>query len=119
MSAVESGVAALIAKFGVAKLLTFGAALSGAAIMAIFRPPKTRKEVLQHGLVALVGSYLFGPFLSQLVANWSGVPIEECLIPVHGMVGALSWGAFSGIATWRDKLASNPKEAIQDVKDSL
>jgi len=61
---MESGGAALgiswVAKFGFVKILTLGAAALGAGLMAVFRPPKTRKEMFAQSVVALGSSLLFG-----------------------------------------------------------
>lgn len=113
---LESGAAgALLAKYGWLKLATLGSALLGATLMAVFRPPKTRKEVLLHALVALGGSFLFGNTAHAILSKW----VEMDLTAAHGLVGALSWGAFGGLATFRDKFESNPVEAVKNVKDVL
>lgn len=117
MSSIESALGVLIAKFGWLKFTTFAAALAGAAMMAIFRPPKTRKELFLQAVVALACSYMFGPMGISIAENWMSVPPERLIAPVHGMIGALSWGAFGGLAHLRDKLSVDPKGAIQDVKD--
>lgn len=123
MSSIESALAIVAAKVGFTKLFSLIAVFAGVFLMAVFRPPKDRKEVLKHGLVALLTSYLVGPLVTKLVASWlstiSGAPIsiDDVLVPVHGFIGAFSWAAWAGIATWRDKLAKDPQGAIQDAKD--
>lgn len=119
MSSIESFIAAAVAKFGAVKLMSMGVALIGALFMMLFRPPKTRKEVLYHALVAASGSLIFGGFFSQLALSWlpDDFTLSQVAMPVHFLVGALSWGGMGAVATYRDKLASTPKEAIQDVKD--
>ena len=119
MPTLESGLAAIATKFGWLKLGTLGASLAGALVMAMFRPPKTRREVLYHALVAAIGSYMFGPFCVSLAASWLPTGVSDIVMPVHFLVGALSWGAFSALAAWRDKLAVNPQEAIKDAKDAV
>lgn len=119
MSSIESALGVIVAKIGWLKLGTLAASLVGALVMIMFRPPKTRKEVFQHALVAGIGSYLFGPFCVSAAANWFPWGVSDISMPVHFLVGALSWGAFSGLATWRDKLTSNPQGAVQDVKDII
>ena len=117
MSSIESVIAFLAAKVGVTKLLTLASVFAGVFLMAIFRPPSSRKEVIQHGLVALLSSFLAGPLLSKLTSSWLGVPIDDVLIPVHGFIGAFSWAVWSGAATWRDRLIKDPQGAINDAKD--
>lgn len=117
MSSIEAAVAGLIAKFGTVKVLAFGTALLGAGVMCLFRPPKTKMEVFNHAVVAGAGSFLFGPLAVSITTSWLNEPAALVTMPVHFLVGALSWGAMAGIATYRDKLTASPKEAIQDVKD--
>lgn len=113
---IESGVGiGLLIK---AKLLAFLPALIGAALMAVFRPPKTRKEMLAQAAVALGCSFLFGNTAFNLVDNWIHVG-PEGKDAVLGLVGALSWGAFGGLAHFRDKVAKDPLQAIKDAKDTL
>jgi hypothetical protein len=118
---IESGaLVGLFAKFGTAKVLTLGAALIGAAIMIAFRPPKSRKEMFVQAAVALGASLLFGSTATGLAASWTGLSIETVMPAVHGLIGALSWGAFGGLAGWRDdKLAKDPIQAIKDIKDVI
>lgn len=111
---IESGAGiALLIK---TKLLAFLPALVGAALMAIFRPPKTRKEMLAQAAVALGSSFLFGNFAFTLVDNWLHIG-PDGKDAVLGLVGALSWGAFGGLAHIRDKVAKDPIQAVKDVKD--
>lgn len=113
MPTLESGLAAIATKFGWIKLATLGAAVGGAAIMAMFRPPKTRKEVAAHAFVALASSLIFGNSVYAIAQNY--VPLD--MVAVHGLIGALSWGAWAGLASWRDKFAENPTQAIKEIKD--
>lgn len=126
--AIESGSAVgigLITKFGWIKLITLGAAGIGAGMMAIFRPPKSRREMFYQGLVALGSSLLFGntiastlihtvPLLQEATAGFEDY--LQFLIAIHGVVGALSWGAFGGLAHLRDKAGGQSlDETIKDV----
>lgn len=94
--------------------------------MALFRPPKTRRELFIQGAVALTASLLFGNVVTDLADYWldfinlDTAPMQrviEFTVTVHGLVGAMSWGIFGGIAQFRDKLANNPIEAIKELKD--
>lgn len=117
---IEGVSAGLLAKFGMAKVLSLGAALAGAALMIMFRPPKSRKELFYHAAAALGGSFLFGGTVLSLAFAWTGVDKEVLSPAVHGLIGALSWGFFGGLASWRDdKLAKDPVQAIKDVKDVI
>lgn len=125
----SSGVlGALVYKFGAIKLAGLGAALAGAGIMAIFRPPKTRKELFFQCAVALGSSLLFGGSAVRAFDyyfDWidmTTAPFEEVLQftgAVHGIIGAVSWGLFGGLSVLRDKLGSDPVQAVKDVKDVL
>lgn len=117
MSSIESALAVVIAKFGTVKVLSLGVAVLGALVMCFFRPPKTKKEVFYHAAVAGAGSFMFGPLAVAIISGWLDAPVDLVQMPAHFIVGALSWGAMGAIATYRDKLASAPKEAVQDVKD--
>lgn len=126
MPSLESGVVAFIAKYGVVKFFTLGAALAGAGLMAMFRPPKTRKEIFLQGVVALSASLMFGDTAAHLLDGWFDFvdyktsPWEiwiQFLITVHCFVGSLSWGLFGGLAHLRDNIANDPLKAAKDVKD--
>lgn len=126
MSVESTAIGALLTKFGWLKIFTLGAALAGAGLMAIFRPPKTKKEMFLQGCVALGCSFLFGDTVVNLLDGWFSFidaatsPIDKWMqfaIAVHGLVGALSWGIFGGIAYVRDKVGVNPIEAAKEIKD--
>lgn len=129
MAAVESGSAAglaAITKFGWIKFASLGAALMGAGIMAIFRPPKTRKELFTQGLVALGTALLFGNFIANLFLHYvplldlAKASLEDILtfhIAINGLVGAMSWGMFGGLAHIRDRVETDPLQAVKDVRD--
>lgn len=122
----ETGASLLVLKFGLMKMLGFGAALVGAGMMAIFRPPKNRKELFMQGAVALGSSLLFGGTLTSAFAHWTGwvdmktssiEDIVQFTSMVYGMIGALSWGVFGGLAVLRDKFGSDPVQTIHDIKN--
>lgn len=128
MSLESTAIGALIAKYGWLKLFTLGAAGLGAALMAAFRPPKSRKELAMHALVAFGCSFLFGDtavqladsffdFINLATADWWS--FLQFYITVHGLVGAMSWGLVGGLATFRDRFSNDPTGAIKDVKDSI
>jgi hypothetical protein len=123
----ETGLGMLIMKFGVVKILGFGAALLGAGMMAIFRPPKSRKEMFLQGCVALGASLLFGGVVVNMLAGFSIFSVNMITSPmadiiqfnamVHGLIGAMAWGIFGGLAVLRDKFGSDPVQTIKDIKD--
>ncbi len=125
----SSGVVGVaIWKFGLLKLLGLGAAIIGAGIMAIFRPPKTRRELFLQCAVALGASLLFGGSAVKALDfyfDWidlSTASLEDIFQftgAVHGLLGAMSWGIFGGISVLRDRLGRDPVQAAKDVKDAL
>lgn len=123
--AVESGSAiglAAITKFGWVKLFSLGAAVLGAGMMAIFRPPKSRKELFTQGAVALGCSLLFGSTAASIILHYLPLDLnsmEELVsyhVSVNGIVGAMSWGIFGGLAHLRDKVETDPEQVIKDAK---
>ena len=123
----ETGLGLLIYKFGLVKVMGFGAALLGAGMMAIFRPPPTRKELFMQGCVALGVSLLFGGAVVNILAGFDVFSINLKTSPmpdiiqfnamVHGMLGAMAWGIFGGLAVLRDKFGSDPIQTVKDLKD--
>lgn len=126
MAAMESGSAwgiAAITKFGWIKLLTLGAAGMGALLMAVFRPAKSRKEGFLQAFVALGSSLLFGSFIaSSILFKFQLIDItslEDLLYynaAIHGLVGAMSWGIFGGLATLRDRVGNDPIQVVKEIK---
>lgn len=124
---IESGaIGALVAKYGWLKLITVAAALGGASMMAVFRPPKTKKEMFYQGAIALGCSLMFGDSVASLVDYWfdyismATSPREEVIqfvVAIHGLVGAFSWGIFGGIAVLRDKFGSDPIQTVKDLRN--
>ncbi len=113
-----------LASLGLAKLIGFGAALIGAALMVAFRHPKNKKELFYQALVALGCSLLFGGFASGFVMHmftWAAEPsmMYSVIGAVHGLIGALSWGIFGALASVRDRLSKDPVKLAKDVKDIL
>lgn len=122
----SGAIGALIWKFGALKLLGLGSALFGAAIMAIFRPPQSRKELMYQAAVALGASLLLGSMAVKALDSWwdwinlSTDPKEDIvqfIAMVHGMIGALAWGIFGGIAVIRDKLYADPIKTVKELRD--
>lgn len=118
MAAMESGGAwglSAITNYGWLKFATLGAAGLGALLMAVARPPKSRKEMMLQAFVALGTSFLFGDLLWQATLHY--VPFLDDRIAAHGLTGALSWGAFGGLAHFRDKLGSKSiDETVSDIR---
>lgn len=119
---------ALVGKFGLVKVLGFGSALVGAGVMALFRPPRDRIEVFKQGAAALGGSFMFGGAAVRFLdyqfdwINLATAPLDQAVefnMMVYGLIGALSWGLFGGLAVLRDKAAKDPIGAVKDVKDAI
>ncbi len=91
---------------------TLGAAALGAGIMALFRLPKTRKELFFQGLSAIAGSLLFGSTVMAAATHY--FPFTVSSEAVHGVVGAMSWGVFAALANLRDKVGD--KDIIELFK---
>lgn len=96
--------------------------------MAAFRPPKSRKEMFLQAAVALGTSLLFG----DTIAQWAGtfftfidlktadyMEYMKFYVTVHGLVGAMSWGFWGGLAHYRDRFAVAPAEAVKEIKDDI
>lgn len=121
MAAMESGGAyglSVIMKFGWIKFAALGAAGLGALLMAISRPPQSKREMFLQGFTALGTSFLFGDLAYVMCTYY--LPFAVDFTAVHGILGALSWGLFGGIAHFRDKLGSKSlDETFKDVKNNL
>lgn len=122
----ETGAGIFILKFGSLKLIGFGAALVGAAMMAAFRPPQSKRELFIQGAVALGVSLLFGGSVIRMIdhyftwmdlAHSSFEDIVQSTAMVHGLLGAMAWGTFGGLAVLRDKLMTDPIKTIKEIKD--
>lgn len=110
----QGGIAALLIKYKAAAYL---ASLSGALLIAMTNPPKTRKALFYHAASALIASFLFGEFAVSLLANWVNIPRSELLVPVFGFVGGMGWGIAGAMSTFSQRFAKDPVQAIKDVKD--
>lgn len=110
MSSAETAASALLMKVA----STAGVALLGAAVMAAFDPPKSKKELFQHAAVAGSGSFIFGPAAhstaSHFLSTWTaGVDLT---MPSYFLVGALSWGAMGALAKFRKLVSERGAAAI-------
>lgn len=118
---MESGGAwgfSAITSYGWLKFGALGAAGLGALLMAISRPPKTKKEMFFQGFTALGASFLFGDILWMAALHYLPFVIDRTA--VYGLLGALSWGLFGGLAHFRDKLGSKSlDEVFKDVKNNI
>lgn len=122
----EAGAGFALWKIGSLKFAGFGAALIGAGIMTIFRPPKTKKEMFLQGACALAGSFMFGNTAVTFLDSWfdwinlataSFNDAVQFTVTVHGLIGAMSWGVFGGLAAMRERIGTDPIQAIKDIKD--
>ena len=94
---------------------TIGVGVLGAAIMAAFDPPQSRKELFLHATLAGVGSFVFGPLALMAATKFVTFATPgELLMPVYFLVGALSWGAFGAIAKLRKLISDKGASALAD-----
>lgn len=92
---------------------TFVSGVIGAAIIAAFDPPTTRRMLFLQALVAGIASIFFGP-LAMIVIDYYAdfIDLHEspfyvviaASAPVMMLIGALSWGAFGALAKFRQLL---------------
>jgi hypothetical protein len=115
MPAAESAGFGLLLKVGT----SLGAGLLGAAIIASFDPPATRRELFKQAAVAGVGSMVFGPVAVRIVGHYipylasvTGLDALEVTVPIYFLVGALSWGFMGAVAKFREVLAKRGAEAL-------
>jgi len=85
---------------------TAGAGLLGAAAMAAFDPPKSRRELFLQAATAGTGSLVFGKLAVIAATKYvTFAPADELTIPVFFLVGAMSWGVFGALAKLRKLVA--------------
>ena len=121
MSMESGGVASAVAtKVGLVLLGLF-AALIGAVLMAITRPPRNRKEMFLQATTALGSSFLFGGAATLAIGHWFtwAASSVEVMIAIHGLIGAMAWGLFGGLAVLREKFSKDPIQIAKDIKDIL
>lgn len=106
-----SGTLAVLA-LKAAGLATVVGALGG-AIMAVFDPPKSRREMFLQAAVAGSGSLVFGHLGAAAAAHYiSFLPAEDMKIPAYFLVGAMSWGVFGALAKVRRVVADKAADKI-------
>jgi hypothetical protein len=106
--------AAAIAALKVAGVAAFIGALGG-AIMALFDPPATRRELFIQAAVAGTGSLIFGHVGAAAAAHYlTFIPADDARIPAYFLVGAVSWGAFGFLAKVRRGLSEKVADKVID-----
>lgn len=111
MSAESAVGAGILYKLG----LAVGFGLIGAAIMAAFDPPKTRREMFTQAAVAAVGSFVFGELTHLAIASVvTFATPAQLVIPAYFLTGALSWGAFGALAAFRRLVARKGAKFLSD-----
>jgi hypothetical protein len=123
MAAIESGAGA-IGIFGKVAVIA-GAGLLGAAAMAAFDPPTTKKQLFVQAAIALGCSFMFGPtavkaadfyfdFINLAgVSNW--IEFMETAAPIYALVGALSWGFVGLVASLRKLIRNKGANSLFDL----
>lgn len=92
----------------------------GGLIMALFDPPKSRKELVFQGMTAGIASMVFGPTALEFFLDhydFFDPNNREWVIPIYFLVGALSWGGFAALAKLRQLIARFGAAKIADQVD--
>lgn len=111
MAAESAAGGAILYKLGAA----LGLGVLGAAVMAAFDPPASKKELFLQASTAGVGSVVFGPLGLELAAKYiTVVPAESLQVPGLFLVGALSWGAFGALAKLRQKIRDKGADKVAE-----
>lgn len=102
-------------------LLKLAPAAAGALLMAIVDPPATKRELFFRVLVAFLASYLLGDVIFEWLQHTSAFAFLDTTkrahnVAVDGMVGALGWFVFGGLAMWLKRFRADPVQAVKDVK---
>jgi len=88
-----------------------GSGVLGGLVMAVFDPPKTRKQLFLQGTAAGIGSLFFGPVVLRVLDHYldwinlataTGPEMFEVAAPVYLLIGTMSWGAFAALAKLRE-----------------
>lgn len=114
MPVEQGGLLALLIKY---KVIGYLASLSGALLIAMTKPPETRKGLFTHAAAALISTFLFGELGVSLLANWIDIPRDVLLVPVYGFVGSMGWGIAGGLSTFSQRFAKDPIQSVKDVRD--
>lgn len=102
------------------------AGVVGAALMIAIRPNLTRKQLILHAAVAgamarfttaIVVQFLDGSFDAIDLKAWSADDVRDFYVMVGFVIGALSWGVVGAVYYVREKLGTNPIEAIQEWRN--
>lgn len=99
----------------------FSAGLLGAACIAAFDPPTSRKQLFTQAAVAGVGSLFFGPVVLATVQHfstwivWTSLNMEQSIsyaAPVYLVTGGLAWGVFGALARLRKLISERGAQAV-------
>lgn len=108
MSAESAGAVGLY-KLGAA----LGVGVVGAACIAAFDPPKTKRELFTQAASAGAVSILFGNAATKLADAWfTSLTYDDLHLPVCFLVGALSWGALGALAKLRTMIRERGADAV-------
>ena len=111
---------------GAAKLWATLSGIAGSALMIAIRPNLTRKQLILHAVVAgamarfttaLVVRFLDGSFGAIDLKSWPTEDVRDFYVMVGFVIGALSWGIVGAVYYVREKLGTNPIEAIQEWRN--
>lgn len=105
-------VSGFAAGFVIKAIIAAGIGICGAALMAAFDPPNSRKELFLQAAVAGTGSLVFGDFASMALLHYLPWAVGHSTIPCYFLVGALSWGVFGAVAKFRALVAEKAAAAL-------
>lgn len=122
LSSSAAGAYAASQTVGGLKLFAAIAGVVGAVLMIVIRPNLTRKQMALHAFVAaIVSVFATGPAIAWVgpdaFKTWEPETQRDLYLIVALVLGALSWGFVGALYYIREKLGTNPIEAIQEWRN--
>lgn len=122
MAVVETSSGILGSILGKMTLISvFG--LMGAALMAVFDPPKDRKALFLQSATAITVSLLFGPIMVSIADHYFDFinftasntvwQVMEIAGPIYALTGALSWGFIGFLSKLRSILHNDGASIVK------
>lgn len=122
LSSSAAGAYAASQTVGGVKLFAAIAGIAGAILMIVIRPNLTRKQMALHACVAaIVSVFATGPAIAWMGPDsfkaWDPETQRDLYLIVALVLGALSWGFVGALYYVREKLGTNPIEAINEWRN--
>lgn len=122
LSSSAAGAYAASQTVGGVKLFAAIAGITGAILMIVIRPNLTRKQMALHAFVAaIVSVFATGPVLAWFGPDdfkmWEAETQRDLYLITALVLGALSWGFVGALYYVREKLGTNPIEAINEWRN--